>query len=930
MTLFLILTTSAVALEPQLHNQKGHIAGDTQTVEQKLEQSSQLFEKGENERTIVLLKQIIATYQARGDRLNRALALRNLALAYYHLGNWPESRKAISDSLAQLNQVSSSERLPVLARTLDMQGYLDLERGQAELALQSWQTAGEIYTQLDDAEHLVRNQISQAQALENMGRYRRAIAILTEVNQNLNGQPDSEVKAVGLQHLGNALQVGGNLEQAETNLQQSLNISKKLDLPQIVSASQVGLGNIAQTKNNYEAALQYYRQAAKHSVSPIASIQAQLKELNLLTKTQQWAVADALVLQIQGQIDTLALNQESIYAQINLADNRLKLAQRKESSQARMTQTKQADFTRATPTIPTIPITSYTRDNINLVDFFIGRNLTDSGSPQVPAAEKRSLDAETLPIPSSPSIESISISRETLTEIAQTLVIANQDAKSLGDRRSESYALGSLGHIYEQAKQWQDAKMLSQQALLLSQDINAPEISYRWQWQLGRILKAQAITVENASPDYTDAIAAYRASVNTLQSLRSDLVSLNPEVQVAFQESVEPIHRELVDLLLEKGTVASPENLEQARNTIESLQMAELDNFFREACLNAQPVLIDQIDRQAAIFYPIILPNRLEIILRLPGKTLKQYSVLVSQAELENTVTRLREALVQTSSQRYLPLANQVYDWLIRPALEDLNGQDIQTLVFISDGVLRNIPMAVLYDGQQFLLEQYAIALTPGLQLLELNSLARPNLSVLASGISEAQQGFSSLPNVKSEIEQIQAYLPSQKILLNQDFTQESFATAISNLNAPIVHLATHGQFSSQFENTFILTWNNRLSINQLRDILLTTGLNESSSVAVELLVLSACETAVGDRQAVLGLAGTAVRAGARSTLGSLWQVSDEATAILMNQFYEELASGVVSKAEALRRAQRSLLKIPRFRQHPFFWASFVIVGNWM
>ncbi len=932
LTLSLILATSAVALEPDLHhrwrqNVEVSSNSENQTIEQKLDLSSQLFETGEIERAITLLQQIVETYRARDDRVNQALALRNLALAYHNLGNWQESTKAISDSLEQLNKVSTPDRLPVLARTLDMKGYLDLDRGKAKSALQAWQSAADIYTQLEDTDHLVRNQVSQAQALETMGRYRRAIAVLTEVNQNLKSQPDSEVKAVGLQQLGNALQLAGNLEQAETILQQSLSISQKLNLPQIASASQVGLGNIASTQRNFEAALKYYRQAATQSVNSITSVQARLREFNVLIDTQQWTLADALALKIQQQIDTLALNRESIYAKINLADNRLKLAQKKESSQATQTKMGKVEITRASPATP---ITTYTRDNINLVDFFIGRNLTDLASPQVNLSNRRSSLSSTSLAPSSPSIESITISSETLTEIAQALKIANQDAKSLGDRRSESYALGSLGHIYEEAKQWQDAKMLTQQALILSQNINAPEIYYRWQWQLGRILKAQASTPENLPPDYKNAIDAYRASVDTLQSLRSDLVSLNPEVQLAFQESVEPIHRELVDLLLEKETVASPENLEQARNTIESLQMAELDNFFREACIDANQVQIDQVDPKAAVFYPIILSDRLEVILRLPGQKLQHYSTLIAKTQLEDTVTQLREALVQTSSQRYLSLSQQIYDWLIRPAISDLASQDIQTLVFISDGVLRNIPMAVLYDGQQFLMEHYAVALAPGLQLLELNPIARRNLSVLASGISEANQGFSSLPNVEPEIEQIQGYLPSQKILLNQDFTQESFATAISNLNAPIVHLATHGQFSSQFENTFILTWDDRLSINQLRDILLTTGLNESTSVVVELLVLSACETALGDRQAVLGLAGTAVRSGARSTLGSLWQVNDEATYMLMSRFYEELSSDKVTKAEALRRAQQKLLEIPRFRQHPFFWAQFVILGNWL
>jgi CHAT domain-containing protein len=142
-----------------------------------------------------------------------------------------------------------------------------------------------------------------------------------------------------------------------------------------------------------------------------------------------------------------------------------------------------------------------------------------------------------------------------------------------------------------------------------------------------------------------------------------------------------------------------------------------------------------------------------------------------------------------------------------------------------------------------------------------------------------------------------------------------------------VVHLATHGQFSSKAEDTFILTWDDRININQLNNVLKTRDRTESS--IIELLVLSACQTAVGDKRAALGLAGMAVRAGARSTLASLWSVNDAATASFMIQFYQNLADSKVTKAEAVRRAQQSLLQNPEY-SHPYFWAPFILVGNWL
>jgi len=142
------------------------------------------------------------------------------------------------------------------------------------------------------------------------------------------------------------------------------------------------------------------------------------------------------------------------------------------------------------------------------------------------------------------------------------------------------------------------------------------------------------------------------------------------------------------------------------------------------------------------------------------------------------------------------------------------------------------------------------------------------------------------------------------------------------------VHLATHGQFSSNLEDTFILTWSDRISINQLNNLLRGADVNRQRPI--ELLVMSACQTAAGDQRAALGLAGMAVQAGARSTLASLWSVDDQATSELMVRFYQELAKGNVTKAESLRQAELAMLHHPEsYLQRPFYWAAFVLLGNW-
>ena len=506
--------------------------------------------------------------------------------------------------------------------------------------------------------------------------------------------------------------------------------------------------------------------------------------------------------------------------------------------------------------------------------------------------------------------------------IAQQLGIAAQQARDLQDLRAESYALGQLGSLYEQAQQWNTAQKLTQQALLLAQQANALDIAYRWEWQMGRILKQPGKGA--AHNNLVAAIAAYTEAVETLKSIRRDLLAVNPESQFLFREEVEPVYRELVELLV--GPDASSAHLRQAREVIEALQIAELENFFRSACV--EPFRqIDSVDEQAAILYPILLPRQLVVILSLPGQALRYHTVQVPLEQVETLLANLRRNLIlpYTSQAKDInPLSQQLYQWMIEPVASAIADSGVETLVFVLDGALRNVPISVLHDGQHYLVEHYNIALAPGLQLIEPRPLAQLPLRALTAGLTESRNNFAPLEFVELELAQIEAEIPS-KTLLNQAFTTVALETEIESSAFPVVHIATHGQFSSQSNETFILAWDHPITIDALDELLQTR--KQGSAERLELLVLSACETADGDQRASLGLAGVAVRAGARSTLASLWLVDDESTALLMNQFYQGLKAGL-PKAKALRQAQLTLLKGEY--QHPRFWGAFVLLGNWL
>ena len=507
----------------------------------------------------------------------------------------------------------------------------------------------------------------------------------------------------------------------------------------------------------------------------------------------------------------------------------------------------------------------------------------------------------------------------------QLLQTAIAEAQKLEDKSAEAYGLKSLGRLYEISQQWQSAQQITQAALIIAQEINARDIAYQTQWQLGRLFKIQQ--------QEDKAIAAYQQAVENLQSLRSDLVAVNPEVQFTFRESIEPIYREYVSLLLKSPTTKEA-NLIAARSALDSLQLAELENFFRATCLDAQPVVIDQItdvqDPSAAFIYPILLEDRWEIILKLPQKPLRHYTTpLDNPQRTARILQRLTQTLSQRNSLETIPLAQQVYSWIIEPVATDLAASQIKTLVFVLDSSLRNIPMSVLHDGQQYLIEKYSVAITPGLQLIQPKAIAQQQLKALTAGLTKARSGFPALEYVNQELNTIQSQVDRTEQLLDRNFTRTALQEKIAQIPFPIVHLATHGQFSSQAKDTFILTWDDRITVNQLNDLLRNRELGDEE--AIELLVLSACETLTGDKRAALGLAGVAVKAGARSTLATLWQVNDEATSLLMGQFYQELANQnqTITKAEAIRQAQLTLLKSDRF-DRPYFWAAYVLVGNWL
>lgn len=814
------------------------------------------------------------------------------------------------------------------AAELVQAGKKSYQAGQFANAIELWRQASELLPQGDTINQAVVL-TNLASSYQQLGEWQQANAAISQSLKLLEKSTNQNILAGALNIQGSLQLSQGQAEQALSTWESATAIYKKLGDKTLTARS---LLNESQAMR----ALGMYRRAFFTLEQVSQSLQKQPD--SQLKVSSLFNLGDTLRLMGDRKTALLKLEQTlELAKKLNLKDDiSLVLLSLGNNARAEQDIEKAQEYYKQViaASNPNIKLQA----QLNLLRLFVESEQADEGltlvkeiQPQIEklsnSPSRTSIYAQVNFVQSLKKLLSTQHSALSTQHLGKILATAAQNAENIGDKRAQSYALGYLGELYEKTQQWSEAQKLTEKALTLALSSNAPDIAYRWQWQLGRLLKAQ--------DNIEGSIASYNQAVKTLSLIRNDLVSSNVDVQFSFRETVEPVYRELVGLLLQPKLIASKtnkpdvtqENLKKAREVIESLQLAELDNYFREACLTARLSQIDQIDNLAAVIYPIILLDRLEVVLSIPNQPLRHYAAVIPQAELEKIFDKMRRSLHRTSSQKdRLNIAQLVYNLLISPAEADLQRNNIKTLAFVLDGAMKNLPMAILYDGQQYLVEKYNLALTPGLQLFAPRRLESKQLKILAGGLSESRQGFMPLPGVESEIKQIKNEISAQ-VLLNQTFTTQAIEKQVNTSRYPVVHLATHGQFSSNADETFVLTWDNRINVKQLGELLQNRA--SDSNNAIELLVLSACQTADGDKRAALGLAGVAVRSGARSTVATLWSVDDTSTSAFMVEFYKQLAKPNVTKAEALRNAQIALLKQPAFK-HPFYWAPFILIGNWL
>jgi len=515
--------------------------------------------------------------------------------------------------------------------------------------------------------------------------------------------------------------------------------------------------------------------------------------------------------------------------------------------------------------------------------------------------------------------------RKNQFKIAHALLgTAHQHLKSIDARRDMSMAQGLFGDLYLATGNLQPVEKFYRRAIFLAQESSANDLLYRWQWQYARYLRDQG-NIKKSLAMFRQARASY-TRLNPLFTWTNADPGTRDDTPSVF-------HYELADLLLKYSNTINNKRemtalLKEARDTIEGLKSTELQDYFRDSCVTRTRKKIanigNSIEHDTAILYPILFKDRLEILVS-HGNEISRYTTQVTANKVKASIAEFRTQLEKRRTRDYLSLASQFHDWIIKPISDLLVKQEIKTLVLIPDVTMRSLPFAALHDGERFLIEKYALVASPGLELTDRKKSSRDNISVLLGGLTESVDGLPALSHVGKELDSINKLFPGE-ILLNDEFRKQPLKSKLSEQQFSVVHVASHGKFTGNVNQSYLVTYDGKMTVNELAQ---SIGASRFRAQPIELLTLSACNTAAGDEKAALGLAGITVKAGARSALATLWPVNDVATAELMAEFYRELKDESLNKAQVLQKAQLRMLNDKRYR-HPGYWAPFLLIGNWL
>ncbi|WP_339383113.1 CHAT domain-containing protein [Phormidium tenue] len=864
------------------------------------------------DKAIEYFQQALENARKLGDRNIERISLSSLGNTYDRLKQYQQSIDYYQQSLEIARQINDLNNQRDTLNRLGI-GYGNLN--QYEKAINFFQQSLAIANQLGDTNGVKAAMRNLGRAYSQLRQYQKAInsyqqsLVIARQTRDLNGEADS------LSGLGNSYYSLSQYQKAIDYHQQSLVLFRKIGYLSGEAESLRGLGISYYSLSQYQKAIDYHQQSLAIA-KKIADVDLQESALGNLATVYIFLGQDQKAIDLYQQAIVNARqirnNSEVIWLN-NLGITFSNLGQYKKA-----------------------------------VDYF-NQSLAIVKEYSDPSVEGSLLG-------------NLGYLYGRLGEY-QTAIDFHQRSlmifKQIGNRQDEGVALIGLGHAYNVLGKYQQAVDFYQQSLGVFKQIKDRTREHHSLSYLG-------LTFKNLNQSEVS-ILFYKQSVNVTESIRKGITKLVKEDQRFYLETVERSYRRLTDLLLKQGRIM------EALQVLDLLKVQELEDYFKnikgsdrsaqgvrllepekaisekllavnfdnskeinsqlanqiqqlpKSEINKVPDYLQKIPQGTALLYPLILDDRLEIILFSPNTIPISRTVKISQKELETLVIDFRAALLDAGSEDVKEPAAQLYKLLIKPIEAELIQAKATTILYAPDGILRYIPIAALYDGKQWLAEKYQISNLIAYSLFDFSAQPKNSPNILAGAFGgkagEKKHGQNALPATLTEVKAIANSFQNSVILTEEAFSRQAIESKFKNHN--VLHLATHAEFNTGApDKSFIIFGNgDKIRLGEITDWQIPN---------IELIVLSACQTGVGklgDGVEILGFGYQVQKAGAKQAIASLWKVDDAGTQALMVAFYQELQKGDVTVTEALRRAQVSLIKSPNFN-HPNYWSAFFAIGN--
>lgn len=887
-------------------------ASPKEIAERRFQEGLQQYRNNQFREALLTFQQVLATQTKLGDIVGKAETLHQIGAVYDRLGEYPQALRFFEQAFAVRQEVGDKAGI---GRTLNSIGGVYYQLGEYAQALRFFEQVLAIRRQVGDTLGEGRTLSNIGLVYENLGQYPRALELYQQALEIFQAIDNRTGEAATLNNIGIVHNQLGQYAEALKFYQQALVIRREIGDRGGVGTTLHNIGFVYNQQSQYSQALTFYQQAlaVRTEVGDRSGIATTLNNMGLIYD-KQGQHSPALVFLKQALVIFRELGDKAgegnTLDSIGTVYKSLgQYPQALESYQQALAILREVgNRTVERAILSNIGSLLEKRKQPELAIIFYKRSVNIS--------ETIRQDIRVLP-------------REQQQSYTQTVADTYRSLANLllsQERILEAQQVLELLKIQELREFTKDARAGSQTS---GNPLNPTE---------ERILK-----------EYGTLIAFGQQVYQCKQSSCNQLSQLNEQLQVLteqYNQTVQTFEKEIRSHRAQDDAFFDPKKLGKAKEIVE-----------------AQP--------NTVLIYPLVLEDKIWLLWASKGGIVKSVEVTkTGQSQLAETVLKFRQLLQNSTSNlaEVKATGKQLYDWLIKPIEPELKANKIQNLVFSLDRAARYIPMGALFDGQKYLVENYAVSTVLSADLTDMRDRLPPgtqNTSVLALGLSNAVAGFNPLPNVPAELDAIVRKKPNDTkgIYPGLEFLNSAFdfrALRDNLLGHQLLHIATHAEFvpGSPDASYLLLGTGEKLAIPQLATL--------QDLGKVQLVVLSACQTALAQRgqdgKEINGISYYFLNGGAKAVMASLWSVNDDSTRLLMQNFYGNLAKGTsttpITKAQALQQAQLSLLhgessttKNPDQRAslapearpgsqtastnsttsgfaHPYYWAPFILIGN--